>query len=172
MTCSDSRVPVEVIFDQGICDVFVIRVAGNVSDVDEIGSIEYGVSHLKTPLMVVLGHVNCGAVTAVVTDAELHGSIPLLVDNIKPAVVKALQNNPGVTGSALVPAAIKENVWQSIDDLFKGSPAVRERVKNGTLKVIGAVYDINIGGVEWMGSHPDQERLLRYTVGGTGHGGG
>jgi len=89
ITCSDSRVPVERVFDQGVGDVFVIRVAGNVCDVDEVGSIEYGVDHLATPIHVVLGHTGCGAVTAVVTKAKLHGSIPPLVDNIEPAVEKA-----------------------------------------------------------------------------------
>jgi len=79
IACSDSRVPVERVFDQGIGDIFTIRVAGNVYDTDEIGSIEYGVDHLGTPVMVVLGHGGCGAVTAVVTGAELHGSIPPLV---------------------------------------------------------------------------------------------
>lgn len=94
ITCSDSRVPVEEVFDQGVGDVFVIRVAGNVCDVDEVGSIEYGVDDLETPLMVVLGHTECGAVTAVVTQAELHGSIPQLVDNIEPAVAKAQESHP------------------------------------------------------------------------------
>ena len=122
ITCSDSRVPVARVFDQGIGDLFVIRVAGNVSDVDEVGSIEYGVDHLGTPVMVVLGHTNCGAVTAVVTNAELHGSIPPLVDNIKPAVEQARKNHPHLQGKALVPEAVKANVWQSIDDLFKTRP--------------------------------------------------
>ncbi|MCA9730151.1 MAG: carbonic anhydrase, partial [Candidatus Eisenbacteria bacterium] len=95
--CSDSRVPIEALFDQGIGDVFVIRVAGNVCDTDEIGSIEYGVDHLGTPLMVVLGHESCGAVTAVVKDAEIHGSIPKLVDNIGPAVATARKFHPSLT---------------------------------------------------------------------------
>ncbi len=170
IACSDSRVPVETVFDQGIGDVFVIRVAGNVCDTDEIGSIEYGVDHLETPIMVVLGHVNCGAVTAVVTEAELHGSIPELVDNIKPAVVTAQRNNPHLHGTELVPEAVKSNVWQSIDDLYKGSPAVRARVASGTLKVIGAVYDISDGNVEWLGTHPEQGKLLAYSGGASSHG--
>lgn len=74
--CSDSRVALERIFDLGVGDAFVVRVAGNVSDTDEIGSAEYGAGHLNTPLMVVLGHTKCGAVTAVATGAQVHGSIP------------------------------------------------------------------------------------------------
>ena len=84
--CSDSRAPIEHIFDVGIGEIFTIRVAGNVCDVDEAGSIEYGVDHLSTPLFVVLGHTSCGAVTAVAQSAELHGNIPALVDNIIPNV--------------------------------------------------------------------------------------
>lgn len=88
LSCSDSRVPPEYIFDQGIGDLFVIRVAGNVADTDEIGSAEYGVDHLGTPVLMVLGHSKCGAVTAVATGTEVHGSIPALVENIKPALLK------------------------------------------------------------------------------------
>ncbi|MFT5154621.1 MAG: carbonic anhydrase [Planctomycetota bacterium] len=165
ITCSDSRVPVERIFDQGIGDLFVIRVAGNVCDVDEVGSIEYGVDHLETPVLVVLGHVSCGAVTAVVTGAELHGSIPPLVDNIQPAVEAARKSHPSLHGKELVPAAVKANVWQSIDDLLRTSPATRARVEAGQLKIQGAVYDIGSGEVDWLGTHPQQERLLAYTSG-------
>jgi carbonic anhydrase len=160
ITCSDSRVPVEVLFDQGIGDVFVIRVAGNVCDTDEVGSIEYGVDHLETPLFVVLGHTHCGAVTAVTTEAQLHGSIPPLVDNILPAVKKAAAMNPHLSKEELVPEAIKANCWQSIEDLFKASPATRDRVKAGKLKVVAAIYNIRTGKVGWLGSHPDQDRLL------------
>ncbi len=169
ITCSDSRVPVERVFDQGIGDVFVIRVAGNVCDTDEIGSIEYGVDHLGTPLMIVLGHTSCGAVTAVATGAKLHGSIPALVDNIGPAVKRA-EDITGLKGSALVPKAVEENVWQSISDLLQGSPATASLVSGHQLKVVGAVYNITDGTVEWLGEHPGQESLL--AAGSTSPGGG
>ncbi|MHB1033384.1 MAG: methyl-accepting chemotaxis protein [Pirellulales bacterium] len=168
VTCSDSRVPAELLFDQGLGDVFVVRVAGNVCNVDEIGSSEYGVDHLETPLLVVLGHSQCGAVKAVVTHAELHGNIPPLVENIRPALAKAEKDNPSMTGEALVPAVVKANVWQSIDDLFAKSEAVRKRVEGGKLQVVGAVYDIETGDVEWLGHHPEQTKLLAYTGGGHG----
>jgi len=160
IACSDSRVPVEFIFDQGIGDVFVIRVAGNVADTDEIGSIEYGVGHLKTPLLIILGHTHCGAVTAVITGAEVHGSIPRLVDNIMPAVKKAREKNPGATGDALIEEAVKMNVWQAVEDTFTGSEEVRRLVNAGSLKVVGAVYDIATGKVQWMGTHERQSELL------------
>ncbi len=160
ISCSDSRVPVEILFDQGIGDIFNIKVAGNVCDVDEIASIEYGVDHLETPLMVVLGHTGCGAVTAVCTDAKLHGSIPLLIDNIIPAVNIVRQAHPDLSGKSLIPYAVRQNVFQSISDLLKHSSAVRKRIENGTLLVIAAVYNMKTGAVEWLGPHPSQDRLL------------
>ncbi|MDD2219019.1 MAG: carbonic anhydrase [Desulfoplanes sp.] len=160
IACSDSRVPAALLFDQGIGDIFTIKVAGNVMDVDEIGSVEYGVDHLGTPVMVVLGHTHCGAVTAVVQDAELHGSIPQLVDNILPAVKKTRHDHPELTGDALVTAAVTNNVWQSISDLLMNSPATRARVMNGTLQVVGAVYDIDTGKVDWLGIHPRQADIM------------
>jgi carbonic anhydrase len=160
IACSDSRVPVETIFDRGIGDIFVIRVAGNVIDTDEAGSIEYGVDHLATPVLVVLGHTHCGAVTAVVNNAPLHGNIPALVDNIVPAALKARDDHPELKGGALVDEAVKYNIWQAISDLFRTSSVTAGRVKHGKLKVIGAMYDIATGQVSWLGAHPDQKKLL------------
>ncbi|MDK9700696.1 MAG: carbonic anhydrase [bacterium] len=164
ISCSDSRVVPEILFDQGIGDVFVVRVAGNVCDSDEIGSIEYGVEHLKTPLLVVLGHSNCGAVTAVVTGGQVHGSIPGLVDNIVPAAKRASERNPKLHGKELVPIAIRENVWVSIEDLLRRSPMTCELVQEGSLQIVGAMYDIETGEVEWMGKHPNQAQLLKNTA--------
>ena len=163
LTCSDSRVPVELLFDQGIGDIFVVRVAGNVSDTDEIGTIEYGVGHLHTPLLVVMGHTGCGAVKAVLEGAEVHGSIPALVDNITPAVAQAKSANGGAAFEKIFAEAVKTNVWISIEDLFKHSPEVRELVKGGKLQVVGAVYDLTSGTVNWLGGHSEQARLLTST---------
>ena len=168
LSCSDSRVPVELLFDQGIGDTFVVRVAGNVSDTDEAGTIEYGVGHLKTPLLVIMGHSSCGAVKAVLEGAVLHGSIPALVDNIVPAVAQAKAANPSASGAALLDKAVNANVWVSMDDLYQRSAEVRELVKTGKLKVVGAVYSLETGEVTWLGAHPEQARLLTYT-GGAGH---
>ena len=160
LTCSDSRLPPEIVFDQGLGDVFTVRVAGNVADVDEIGTIEYGVGHLQTPLCVVLGHTACGAVTAVVKGAEVHGNIPALVDNIIPAVESTRQQHPELSGDQLIPAAIEANVFQSIADILTHSEEVRGLVKEGKLRVLGAVYDIQTGKVRWLGVHPGQVALL------------
>lgn len=167
IACSDSRVPVEILFDRGIGDIFTVRVAGNVADVDEIGSIEYGVDHLNTPLLVVLGHVRCGAVTAVARNSEVHGSIQSLVDNIIPAITITRANHPGLSGEAFIYEAVKTNVWQTVDDLFKNSTVAREKVRSGALRVIGAIYNIKTGDVSWLGSHPEQGRLLSYEGSGT-----
>jgi carbonic anhydrase len=150
LTCSDSRVPPELIFDQGIGDLFVIRVAGNVCDVDEMGSIEYAVEHLHTPVVIVLGHRSCGAVTAVASGAELHGNLKPLVDNIFPAVDAARQSHPQLQGDEFIDKAIRANVTQSIKDLLKGSEIVREHVKGGELKVVAAMYNLESGKVEWL----------------------
>ncbi len=155
ITCSDSRVPVEYIFDAGVMDIFVVRVAGNVVDVDEAGSIEYGLAHVNTPVLVVLGHTQCGAVTAVTAEVQGHGhplerNIPPLVDNIIPAVKKAIADNPDKQGKDVIPYAIEDNVWQGIEELFMRSPASREIVKSGKAKVVGAIYDVGTGKVAWL----------------------
>lgn len=161
LTCSDSRVPVELVFDYGVGDIFVVRVAGNVCGVHEAGAIEYGVDHLKTPVLVVLGHSGCGAVTAVATDAKLHGNIPALVRSIRPAVEDAKKDHPDLHGKELVPAATQCNVWHAIADLFAQSPMTRELVAEGKLKVVGAIYQLDNGKIEWLGPHPEQARLLK-----------
>lgn len=155
ISCSDSRVPVERIFDAGVMDIFIIRVAGNVVDVDEAGSIEYGLAHVNTPVLVVLGHTQCGAVTAVTSEVQGHGhplerNIPPLVDNIIPAVKRAMAAHPEVHGKDIVPYGIEENIWQGIEDLFMTSPASREMVKSGKAKVVGAMYDVSTGKVDWL----------------------
>jgi len=155
ITCSDSRVPVEIIFDAGIMDIFVIRVAGNVCNVDEIGSIEYGLAHVNTPVLVVLGHTQCGAVKAVTHAVRgkghpLERNIPPLVAGIEQAVKRAVKNHPEVHGDKIIPYAIVENVWQGIRDLFMESPATRNLVESGKVNVVGAIYDVGTGKIKWL----------------------
>ncbi len=158
--CSDSRVPLETVFDQGIGDIFAVRVAGNVCEGDEMASLEYGVNQLGTHVLVVLGHTDCGAVTAAVTGAEVHGHMRELVGKITPAVAKAQASHPGLHGKDLVPAATEANVWQSIEDLVLHSPMTRRHIESGKVKVIGAIYDVKTGKVQWLGEHPKQRKLL------------
>ncbi len=160
ITCSDSRVPVETLLDQGFGDVFVVRVAGNVCDVDEIGSAEYGVGHLKTPVLVVLGHTKCGAVTAVATDAHVSGSIVPLVANIKPAVDEVKKSKTGIAGDELISASITANIWRSIEDVLTLSPEIHELAREGKVKVVGALYHIDNGKIDWLGGHPREAALL------------
>ena len=162
LACSDSREPVELIFDRGLGELFVVRVAGNVADTDQLATIEYGVDHLETPLLLVVGHSRCGAVTAAVTGAELHGHLPQLVAKIKPAVEKAKAG--GADGLTIIDESIRANVWQSVGDILRRSEIVRKRVQAGNLHVVGAVYDLDSGMVRWLGVHPEQEALLAQTA--------
>jgi len=160
LTCSDSRVPPEIIFDQGIGDIFVVRVAGNVAAIDEIGSIEYAVDHLAAPLVMVLGHTQCGAVTAVVDGDKLPPNVAALVEPIKPAVEKAREDHPDAAKDVLLNAAIKDNIWQAIADMLGASPIIRDKIKDGRVRVVAALYEIDSGQVQWLGPHPEQDKLL------------
>lgn len=160
ITCSDSRIPVERAFDRGVGDLFVIRVAGNRAGDSETGTVEYGVEHLKTPLLVVMGHSKCGAVAAAASKAQLHGKVAQLVAGIEPAVERARRLNPGADEKELATLAIRENVWQTVFDLYRTSSTVRAMVEKGDVKVVGAVYDIATGKVEFLGEHPWQQELI------------
>lgn len=160
LTCADSRIPVERVFDRGVGELFVIRVAGNVVAETEAGTIEYGVGHLHTPVVVVMGHTGCGAVKAAVEGAETHGNVRFLIGEIEPAVRRAATVHPSAEGEELVNAAVHENVMQSMFDLLATSESLRSAVDNGTVRLVGAVYDIRTGEVEWIGAHPWQDGLI------------
>ena len=161
LSCSDSRVPPEEVFDVGVGDLFVVRVAGNVADRSEIGSLEYGVGHLGTPLLLVIGHTKCGAVTAVVQNSKLGGNILSLTDNIIPAVKSVRSQYKDISEDDLIQKSIKANVWQSIEDILKNSDEIRSLVKEGKLKVVGALYDIETGKVTSLGVHFRQEQIIQ-----------
>ena len=160
LSCSDSRVPLEVIFDRGIGDIFVIRVAGNIAGESEIGSIEYGVEHVGTPLLVVLGHTKCGAVTATATNAQPGGSITKVLEKIQPAVAKVKNANPEIKDETLIKKATVENVWESVKALMTRSEILRNRVKEKKLHVVGAIYHVESGEVEWLGEHADMKQWV------------
>ena len=151
ISCSDSRVPPEIIFDQGVGDVFVVRVAGNVVGTHEIGSAEYALEHLATQLLVVLGHTGCGAVAAAVSGGEVHGNVASIVEIIRPAVAEAQRTHPKLHGKDLMPAAVEANVWNSAHKLVQLSSVVRDLAHDGKLKIVGGVYDIATGKVSWLG---------------------
>lgn len=145
LSCSDSRVPPEMVFDQGLGDLFVVRVAGNVATDTEIGSLEYGAEHLHIPLLVVLGHESCGAVTAAVQGGNAEGHIAALVSLIKPAVDKS----HGLAGDP-VANAVRINVQMVVQQLRSSTPVLSELVAHGKLKIIGGVYSLQTGEVTWL----------------------
>lgn len=161
LSCSDSRVPLEAIFDVGVGDLFVIRVAGNIADRSEIGSLEYGVGHLGTPLLMVIGHTKCGAVTAVVRGDKVGGNIVSLVDNIVPAVKAIRAQFKDAPEEELIFNSVKANIWQSVEDILKYSKEIRDLVKEGKIKVVGALYDIETGKITNLGVHWRQEQIIR-----------
>jgi carbonic anhydrase len=141
--CSDSRIPPEILFDQGLGDIFVIRVAGNIVDDVALGSIEYAVDHLNTKLVVILGHSKCGAVTATVQGGEAHGHIAGIVKAIAPAVKKAKGKKGDLTDNA-----IRANVELVVKQVKTSTPIIAKMVRAGKVKVVGAYYDIGTGLVE------------------------
>lgn len=150
VTCSDSRVPPELLFGRGLGELFIIRNAGNTVDTVALGSIEYAVAELKVPLVVVMGHERCGAVSAaakVVTDnATFPGSIGRMVEPIIPAVLKA----QGQDGD-LVENSVRENVRRVVEQLrSQTDPLMLDPQRAGTLKVVGAYYDLDSGGVDFF----------------------
>ena len=158
--CSDSRAPLEIIFDQGVGDIFVVRVAGNVAGPNELGSIEYGVANLGTPVVLVLGHSSCGAVSAAVHNSSASANVAGIIKQIRPAVAKAKAWSPNASGAELVNKSVKANVWQSMEAVLRKSREVRERVLDGRILLVGGVYDLESGQVAWLGQHPDQGKVL------------
>lgn len=141
--CSDSRVPPDIVFDQGLGDLFVVRTAGNVVDDVGLGSIEYAAEHFGTRLVVVMGHTECGAVSAAVAGGAVHGHVRAVVKAIEPAVEK-VKGQPGDQ----VENAVLENVRLTVKRLQSAGPVLRDRVAAGTLKVVGACYDLKSGLVK------------------------
>ncbi len=151
LACSDSRVPVELIFDRGIGDIFIIRVAGNIAmDSSVIGSVEYGAEHVYVPLLVVMGHTQCGAVEAAVAGVHVEGDIRDIQRKIETVAAKVRKNHPRMQGAVLTNEVAKANALQSKKDILSKSKEIRDLVAVGKLKTAVAVYDIKRGSVEWI----------------------
>jgi carbonic anhydrase len=144
--CSDSRVPNEIIFDQGLGDLFIVRTAGQVSTYASWGSIEFAEEVLGTKLIVVLGHTQCGAVNAAVTLPEVPGHIITLINAIKPAVEKAKKKQP----KNLLDEAIRENIAMQVEQLKGLEPVLAKRVREGSIKIVGALYHLDTGRIEFF----------------------
>jgi carbonic anhydrase len=152
LSCIDSRVPAEIIFDQGIGDIFSARVAGNTSNVDVLGSIEYACKVAGSKLVVVLGHTSCGAVKGAISDVKL-GNITELISKIKPAIAETKANYSGsktVDNADFVNKVVEENVLQTIAVIKKESPVLREMLENDEIDIKGAIYDVASGKVVFM----------------------
>ncbi len=147
VACSDSRVAPEIIFDEGLGDIFVVRVAGNVLDSVALGSIEYAAEHLHSPLLVLLGHEKCGAVSAAMdAHGAAEGNIGTILKKIAPAVKKAKAK--GGSKEEMLNDAIRENVLLSYDAIQKQSPVLKHLIEKGELKVAAGVYHLGSGEVE------------------------
>ncbi len=153
--CSDSRVPAEIVFDQGLGDLFVIRVAGNIVAPSQIGSVEFAVERFGTPLVVVLGHSRCGAVLASLDEVtrpmeRQSRNLRFIVNRVRPAVEALLATELRGDPSALVAQAVRANVRASVDHLRRGSRILEQHLQDGRLVVVGAEYSLESGIVEFF----------------------
>ncbi len=145
LSCADSRVPPEIVFDQGLGDLFVVRVAGNIVDDFVLGSLEYAVEHLHVPLVLVLGHYKCGAVQAAVEGGAPHDHVASLLAALKPRVDAVRPEGGDVAAHAVV-----ANVRAVAAQLAASEPVLRHAVAGHKLRVVGAVYDLQTGKVEFL----------------------
>jgi carbonic anhydrase len=157
--CSDSRVPAEIVFDQGLGDLFVIRVAGNIVAASQIGSVEFAAAQFGTPHVVVLGHTRCGAVQATLDELQRPSenqsrNLRSIVDRIRPAVEGLLETDLSRDAEALARQAVRANVRVSANFLRHGSPILEELIQNGKLLVVGAEYALETGQVEFFDGAP------------------
>ena len=153
--CSDSRVPVEIVFDQGLGDLFVIRVAGNIVAPSLIGSVEFAAAQFGTRLVVVLGHSQCGAIMVTLEElkqpaANQSPNLKSIVDRIRPAVQDLLPGRPGDDEAFLVRRAVRSNIIASVRQLRHGSAIVEDLIASRGLIVIGAEYSLETGVVEFL----------------------
>ena len=157
--CSDSRVPAEIIFDQGLGDLFVIRVAGNIVGPSQVGSVEFAAEHFGTRLVVVLGHSRCGAVSATINELQLSmecrsPGLCSIVDRIRPSVEALLESKHQQNPDTLLQQAVRSNVSASVDHLRQGSHILKELIQSNKLIVVGAEYSVETGVVDFFESLP------------------
>ena len=158
--CSDSRVPAEIVFDQGLGDLFVIRVAGNIVAPSQVGSVEFAAARYETRLVVVLGHSQCGAILATVEELRMptenqSRNLRAIVDRVRPSVqgllATELRNDP----DALVKEAVRANIRASVDHLRHGSEVLEQLIREGGLRIVGAEYSLETGVVDFFAGTPE-----------------
>jgi carbonic anhydrase len=152
LSCIDSRVLVEDIFQCGVGDIFVARVAGNIVNSDILGSMEYACRTMCAKLIVVMGHGHCGAIKAAIDGIEF-GNITGMLEKIKPAIAKSRMNFQGITNSSnneFIEKVCYANVKQMVNDIRKGSPILKDMEDKGEIRIMGAVFNMETGKVEFF----------------------
>jgi carbonic anhydrase len=157
--CADSRVPAEIVFDQGLGDLFVIRVAGNIVAPSGIGSVEFAASRFGTRLVVVLGHSRCGAILATLEELRRptenqSRNLRSIVDRVRPSVEALLESDPGLDKDVLVGEAVRANIRASVRNLRKGSDILEQLIQDGSLTIVGAEYSLETGIVDFFDGLP------------------
>ncbi len=157
--CSDSRVPAEIVFDQGLGDLFVIRVAGNIVAPSQVGSVEFAAARFGTRLVVVLGHSQCGAIVATLEElrrptANQSRNLQSIVDRVRPSVEALLTNDIGHDEDAMVAEGVRLNIRASANHLRHGSPILEQLIQDDDLLVIGAEYSLESGVVDFFDGVP------------------
>lgn len=150
VSCSDSRCPMEQVFCTRPGEVFAVRTAGHVVGEGALASIEFGVVELKSPLVAVVGHTQCGAVKATLAGQRPPGSISRLIDQIMPAVQQARRLAPQLASSELETLAVEQHVKATIEGLLIKSPVIQQAVRTGVLMLAGGIYDMASGEVRWL----------------------
>ena len=153
--CSDSRVPAELVFDQGFGDLFVIRVAGNIVAPSQVGSVEFAAERYGTSLVVVMGHTQCGAILATLEEltggaASTSGNLRSIVDRVRPSVSTVIAAARGTDPNALVSLAVRANVRASVDHLRHGSALLERLIERNGLLIVGAEYSLETGVVDFF----------------------
>ncbi len=158
--CSDARVPAEIVFDQGLGDLFVIRVAGNIVAPSQVGSVEFAAARFGTRLVVVLGHSRCGAILATLEELRRpterqSKNLRAIVDRVRPSVEGLLATDRGRDDDALVTQAVRANIRASVDHLRHGSQVLEQLIQDDGLLVVGAEYSLETGLVEFFDGAPE-----------------
>jgi len=153
--CSDSRVPAEIVFDQGVGDLFVIRVAGNVVAPSQVGSVEFAAERFGTQLVVVLGHSMCGAIEATLEELgrpsrEQSPNLRSIVDRVRPSVEPLLETELAKSPESLLHHAVRANIRTSANHLRHGSQILEQLIQKGSLRVVGAEYSLETGQVDFF----------------------
>lgn len=153
--CSDSRVPAELVFDQGLGDLFVIRVAGNIVAPSQVGSVEFAAARFGTRLVVVLGHSQCGAILATMEELKRPSeaqskNLRSIVDRVRPSIEMLMADDPGANTQKLMERAVRANIQASANHLRHGSEILEQLIQNEGLRVVGAEYFLDTGVVDFF----------------------